>query len=123
MNHIETVSLPVQIVGVSRVEFLFEIKGRIGIILAGDGQHGVQRAFGLRIARSKQLDIMSAPVELPAKMVDDSLRAAVGFRRHGDIYARDLCDFHGGPKNPFYNSGGLSMKGLVNLYHKRVVRS
>src|ERR671914_823205 len=106
MNHIETVSLPVQIVGVSRVEFLFEIKRRIGIILAGDGQHGVKRAFGLRIARGKQLDIISAPVELPTKMIDDSLRATVGFRRHGDIYTRDLCDFHGGPESPFYNSSG-----------------
>src|SRR5687767_3013603 len=99
MNHVETISLAVQVVGVPRVEFFFEIKSRVGIILAGDRQHGVQRASCLRIARSKQLDLVSAPIELPAKMVDDSFRAAVSFRRHGNIYACDLRDLHGAPKS------------------------
>jgi hypothetical protein len=38
--------------------------------------------------------MVSAPLEVPAEIVDDPLGPSVRFRRNRDINARDLSDLH-----------------------------
>ena len=53
MNEVETFGLAIKFVGVSCFKLLFQIKGRKGIILAGDGQDRLEGAVNLRVPEAK----------------------------------------------------------------------
>ena len=102
MNYVKTFGLAIEIIGVTRFVLLFQIEGRLGIILAGDGQDRLQGAIDLRISRSKKLHMVPVPMQLLAEMVNDALRSPMCLRRNRDINASDLRDLHERVPNPFY---------------------
>ena len=73
VSDIEPGSLPVEIVGVARLKFLFQIKGRLRIILTCDGEHRLQQTINPRVSRSEQLHVMAAPGEVLAEIKDNPL--------------------------------------------------
>jgi hypothetical protein len=102
MNDVETFGLAIKIVGVARLILLFQVEGRLGIVLGGDRQDCLQPAGDLRISRSKKLHMMPAPIQLLAEVVDDALRSAMRPRWNGDINAGDLSDLHDGARSILY---------------------
>ena len=94
MNEIETFGLAIEVVSMSCFKFLFQVDGRMGIVLARYGQDGLKSAVNLRVARGKKFHLMSAPAEPLAKKINYTLRSAIGFRRNGDVNARNLSDLH-----------------------------
>src|SRR5262245_24237208 len=102
MNDVETFSLAIKIVGVARLILLFQVEGRLRIVLGRHRQDCLQPASHLRISRSKKLHVMPAPMQLLAEMVDDALRSAMSPRWNGDINAGDLSDLHDGARSILY---------------------
>src|SRR5262245_8345431 len=102
MNDVETFGLAIKVVGVARLVFLFQVEGRLGIVLGRDRQDGLQLAGDLRISRSKKLHMMPAPIQPLTEVVDDALGSAMCPRWNGDINAGDLSDLHDGAPDPFY---------------------
>ena len=83
------------------------------IVLCGDRQDRLQPAGDLRISRSKKLDMVPAPIQLLAEVVDDALRSAMRFRRNGDIHAGDLSDLHDGAPDSFYTCKNVRQDACV----------
>jgi hypothetical protein len=94
VNDIEAVSLSVEVVGVTRFKFFFQIKRRLRIVLTCDGQHRLQETIDLGVSRSEQLHLMSAPGKVLAEIENNPLRPPMGFRWYGKIDAGDLSDLH-----------------------------
>lgn len=102
VNDIESACLSIQVKGVAGLELFFEIDRRVRIVLAGDGQDGLECAVDLGVSSGEQFHMVAAVMELLAEVVDDPLRSAMALGRNRDINARNLGDLHGGARDRFH---------------------
>src|ERR1051325_4725726 len=112
VNHIEAFALTIKIPGITRLELLFEIKSRTGIVLAGDRQNGLESTVDFGVSGSKKFHVVPTPPGIPTEIVNDALCAAVGFRWDGNINARDLSDLH-------RSAGSTGLRESVPLFARR----
>ena len=81
MDDVEAPRLAIKVISIARLTFLLQIEGRLGIVLASDGQDRLQSTIDAGICGSKKLHLVPAPVQPPAEMIDNSLCAHVPVAR------------------------------------------